>query len=109
MSSPTASAAPRPSSALQHFNRAVIGTDIIFSFSIGPALVCDIVSALPSPLYVVITDDVVHELYGRALLQHFVAHGARAVVYVLPHGESHKSRRSKELIEDWMVRTSHCE
>ncbi len=98
--------------SLQNLNRVVIGTEIVFSFSIGPALVRDILSSLPSPLYAVVTDDIVYELYGRALEQEFVHQGARAVVYVLPNGETYKTRHSKELIEDWMVRASallHCQ
>ena len=93
------------SAPLQNLNRTVIGSHILFSFSIGPALARDIISSLPSPLYAIITDDIVHELYGRELARAFDAHGARAEVYVLPNGEPHKSRHSNELIEDWMVST----
>ncbi len=99
-------AAAATSAPLEAFNRKVIGTDILFSFPIGPALVSDIISSLPSPLYALVTDDVVFELHARALEQAFAAQGARAVTYVLPNGEAQKSRRSKELIEDWMVRGS---
>jgi hypothetical protein len=93
------------SAPLQNLNRTVIGSDILFSFSMGAALVRDVISSLPSPLYVIITDDIVHELYGRQLVRAFVDQGARAEVYVLPNGESYKNRHSKELIEDWMVST----
>ena len=93
------------SAPLQNLNRTVIGSHILFSFSIGPALARDIISSLPSPLYAIITDDIVHELYGRELARAFDAHGARAENYVLHNGEPHKSRHSKELIEDWMVST----
>ena len=88
---------------LETFNRTVIGTEILFCFPIGPALVRDILSSLPSPLYAVITDDIVFELYGRSLAQAFADQGARAVTFTLPNGESHKSRQSKELIENWMA------
>jgi 3-dehydroquinate synthetase len=88
---------------LHKFNRSVIGTEVIFSFPIGPALVSDVIAALPSPFYAVITDDIVHELYGRALVQSFVEQGASASAYIIPNGEPCKNRRSKELIEDWMV------
>jgi 3-dehydroquinate synthetase len=103
MSDSSCSAEAGATASLQSFNRTIIGTEIIFSFPIGPSLVCDILSSLPSPIYAVITDDVVHELYGRVLVQAFLDQGARAVVYVLPNGEAHKSRHSKELIEDWMA------
>lgn len=96
-------AAAITSAPLETFNRVVIGTEILFCFPIGAALVRDIISSLPSPLYVIITDDIVLELYGRALAQAFTDLGARAVTYALPNGEAHKSRRSKELIEDWMA------
>lgn len=90
------------SAPLQNLNRSVIGSHILFSFSIGPALARDITSSLPSPFYAIITDD---EPYGRELARAFDAHGARAENYVLHNGEPHKSRHSKELIEDWMVST----
>jgi hypothetical protein len=111
MSDSSFSAEAGATDSLQNFNRTIIGTEVVFSFPIGPALVCDIVSSLPSPLYAVITDDIVYELYGRALVQAFLDQGARAMVYVLPNGEVHKSRHCKELIEDWMVSACafvHC-
>jgi hypothetical protein len=64
------------SAPLQNLNRTVIGSDILFSFSMGAALVRDVISSLPSPLYVIITDDIVHELYGRQLVRAFVDQGA---------------------------------
>jgi len=44
------------------------------------------------------------ELYGRSLERAFLDAGARAAVYAVPNGEAYKSRSSKEMVEDWMVR-----
>ena len=69
----------------------------------------DLVSALPSTTYVLITDTNIGSIYTPAFQKSFeeaaagVSPSPRLLVYYAPPGEVSKSRQTKADIEDWML------
>lgn len=53
--------------------------------------------------FVLVADDHVSDQIGKSTLKQFENNGLNCILLTVPSGESHKSRRSKELIENKML------
>jgi 3-dehydroquinate synthase len=61
----------------------------------------------PAARYAVVTDARVARLYGRALRRDLRRRGLHADLIAFPAGERYKTRRTKERVEDALVRLGH--
>lgn len=50
--------------------------------------------------FVIITDDQIASLYGKQLQNHLISSGLDTYLFSFPHGEQHKTRKTKEILED---------
>jgi 3-dehydroquinate synthase len=82
--------------------------DRSYSLHIGTGILRALPRALPSlcpaSRYALITDRRVARLHGRALLGALRRAGLRADLVAIPEGERHKTRRTKERVEDALAR-----
>eukprot|EP01137_Pigoraptor_chileana_P019149 Opistho-2@79762 len=67
----------------------------------------DVKKSVPASKYVCVTDQVVAPLYLDRLVAAFQAVGILLHTKIIPPGEPHKNRATKESIEDWML-TVQC-
>lgn len=79
--------------------------EIEIGFDLKDKLIRDIQNGLLGKLhkFAVITDSTVEELYGRAVYQRLLDAGYQADLFVFPAGETSKTRRTKEELEDAML------
>lgn len=82
--------------------------DNSYNIFIGSGLLNNIPSELKAnPIaesYAIITDSNVGKAYGNKLLKNLQENGIKARLIKFPAGEKHKSRKTKEMIEDEMLR-----
>ncbi|MBA2368314.1 MAG: 3-dehydroquinate synthase [Candidatus Protochlamydia sp.] len=77
-----------------------------YAIEIGNGLLC-LQSKFLSPLaskFAIITDDWVALLYGEQLQKSLFSSGLDACLFSFPNGEQHKTRATKELLEDQMFK-----
>ena len=60
-------------------------------------------SAPSARLFVVISDVKVWETYGASFARSFAEEDMPLIFRTIPEGEVSKSRKLKELVEDWML------
>ena len=51
----------------------------------------------------ILTDSIVHELYGKKLLHSLKSSGVDTQLFHFPHGEAHKTRATKEILENQLL------
>jgi len=67
------------------------------------ALIEDLAAGLPARPLVLVSDDVVAPLHAEPLLRRLKRRGLSAALLTFPHGEAHKSRRTKEDLENRLL------
>lgn len=67
------------------------------------ALVGDLAAGLPARPLLLISDDNVAPLHAEPLLRRLRRRGLSAALLTFPHGEAHKSRRTKEMLENRLL------
>ena len=79
--------------------------DIEIGFGLEHTLLTDIQNGLAGVLhrFAVITDSTVKDLYGDRIYQMLLEAGYQADLFVFPAGETSKTRRTKEQLEDAML------
>lgn len=79
--------------------------EIAIGFNLVDQLIADIQNGLVGSItkFAVITDSVVKDLYADKLLAKLQGAGYHADLFVFEAGEKHKTRKTKELIEDAML------
>ena len=79
--------------------------EIEIGFGLENKLISDIKNGLVGKItkFAVITDNVVKDLYAEGILKRLQEAGFRADLFVFEAGETSKTRRTKELIEDAML------
>ncbi|RKO84400.1 hypothetical protein BDK51DRAFT_24922, partial [Blyttiomyces helicus] len=87
---------------------SILGTDsIVVGHNLIPTITKEVLDAVPASAYIIVTDTNVAPLHLDALLSAFKAaladKPARLLSYVMPPGESAKTREVKGQIEDWML------
>jgi pentafunctional AROM polypeptide len=89
---------------------SILGKDSIHvGYHLLPHIFHTILTTLPSSAYVLITDTTLEGLYGDKVREAFaeaqkeLGLDKRLLVYHVSPGETAKSRRVKEGIEDWML------
>lgn len=91
--------------------RIRVSEDRSYPICIGAGILRALPRALarlcPAARYAVVTDARVARLHGRPLLSALRRAGIAADLVWFPAGERHKSRRSKERVEDALVRRRH--
>lgn len=90
---------------------SLLGNDsILVGFGLLRDIVDDLRSLVSVSRYAIVTDENVAPLYLGVLRDAFLAAGIEPLFKVIPPGESQKTRRTKEDLEDWLleVRLSSC-
>jgi pentafunctional AROM polypeptide len=90
----------------------ILGEDTIrVGYNITSYIAHDVISSLPSSTYIIVTDANVGNLYLEVLKAAFISTSLESgrisshtvLTYVIPPGESSKTRETKALIEDYML------
>ncbi|WVW83179.1 pentafunctional AROM polypeptide [Kwoniella bestiolae CBS 10118] len=98
--------APTPTPLADVLKISILGNESIHcGFHLLPYIFNTITSNLPSSAYVLITDTHLSALYLDDLKHAYAQTGAKSrfLVYEVAPGETAKSRKVKEEIEDWML------
>lgn len=87
---------------------SILGKESIHcGFHLIPYIVNTVLTALPSSTYVIVTDTNIASLhlvaFQTAFNQHTLSSKARFLKYVVPPGETSKSREGKAEIEDYLL------
>lgn len=87
---------------------SILGKESIHcGFHLIPYIVNTVLTALPSSTYVIVTDTNIASLhlvaFQNAFNQHTLSSKARFLNYVVPPGETSKSREGKAEIEDYLL------
>jgi len=79
--------------------------DIEIGFSLEDKLILDIKNGLVGNIkkFAVITDSIVKDLYAVSILDKLIAAGFKADLFVFEAGETSKTRKTKEEVEDAML------
>ncbi|MBQ8186826.1 MAG: iron-containing alcohol dehydrogenase, partial [Clostridia bacterium] len=79
--------------------------EIEIGFGLEDKLIEDIKNGLVGKItkFAVITDSIVKDLYAEGILKRLQAAGYRADLFVFEAGETSKTRKTKEMIEDAML------
>lgn len=83
--------------------------DIEIGYNLFNKLVYDLEKGLVKNVYkyAIITDDIVEKLYGKKLLKLMKDKGFNVDLFVFPAGEKSKTRKTKEYIEDEMLKKGY--
>lgn len=79
--------------------------DIEIGHNLYDTLISDLINGLCGKVkkFAVVTDSVVSELYGRKIYDMIKNAGFNADMFVIPAGETSKTRQMKEFVEDSML------
>lgn len=79
--------------------------DIEIGHSLQDTLIEDLKNGLLGKIkkFVVVTDSIVADLYGRDIFDRIVSAGYKADIIIIPEGEKSKTRQMKEFVEDTML------
>lgn len=76
---------------------------IKFGFNLLDSIPKEVLALVSASSFVCITDHNINKLYGERIRNSFKTKGIELLVYEIEPGESSKSRKTKEKIEDWMI------
>ncbi|KAJ3119130.1 3-dehydroquinate dehydratase (3-dehydroquinase) [Phlyctochytrium bullatum] len=91
---------------------SILGSEIIIAgYDLTASLAADVVESIPASSYVVVTDTNIAPLHLSGLVRALqdelrskqLSEQRRVLTYVLPPGESVKTREVKAQVEDWML------
>lgn len=79
--------------------------DIEIGHALQDTLISDLKGGLTGKIrkFVVVTDSIVVDLYGRDIYERLLESGFSAELIVIPEGEKSKTRQMKEFVEDTML------
>ncbi len=79
--------------------------DIEIGHSLQDTLIEDLKNGLVGKIkkFVVVTDSIVVDLYGRDIFDRIISAGYKSDLIVIPEGEKSKTRQMKEFVEDTML------
>ncbi|KAJ3096788.1 3-dehydroquinate dehydratase (3-dehydroquinase) [Phlyctochytrium planicorne] len=89
---------------------SILGSEIILAgYNLTSSLVEDVVVSIPSSTYIIVTDSNIAPLHLAPLVDAFKSKieerklESRVLTFVLPPGESVKTREVKAQVEDWLL------